>query len=72
MTKPTTLEQITVAANPHYVVGRCPSCRTWRNVPSTAAPECWVCAGTPEPKLEPVEAAGDEPARRRLGAPRGA
>jgi hypothetical protein len=59
----TALEQITPTADPHYVIGRCPTCLTWRIVPATAPPRCWACAGEPQPELTPTI----EPVRRRKG-----
>jgi hypothetical protein len=68
----TTLEQLAPASDRRYLIGRCPSCKRWRHIPATAPPRCWACAGEPQPELEPVQAAGDEPARRRPRVIRGA
>jgi hypothetical protein len=48
----TALEQLCPAADPRYVIGRCPTCLTWRLVPATAPTRCWACAGEPQPELE--------------------
>jgi hypothetical protein len=50
----TALEQVGPTADPRYVIGRCPSCLTWRLIPATAAAVCWVCAETARPELPPA------------------
>jgi hypothetical protein len=48
------LEQLSPTADPRYLCGRCPICQTWRIIPATAPPRCWVCAQEARPELPPA------------------
>jgi hypothetical protein len=59
----TALEQVGPTADPRYVIGRCPSCLTWRLIPATAPARCWACEGQPPPAAPAPLAAASPPNR---------